>query len=257
MTDEQLLARSRALLIHEACFWGQGSSGASVLRLPGVVASVAPTAPDRSMFNWVVPDDASALTAAYEHVTRAYGDAGVRAFTVWVPASDLESVALLSDRGHVLDSKSSAMAAPMDAITLEEPGDLEWSETRDLALVAGLNDRAYGFPPPAFSEALTRWPAEPGWRGFLARLNGHAVACAMTFEAPSGDCGVTGVASLPEARGRRLATRLLCRALAAAKARGATSTSLQASPMGRSMYAKLGYRDLGELEMWERRVPRP
>jgi hypothetical protein len=41
-------------------------------------------------------------------------------------------------------------------------------------------------------------------------------------------------------------------ALRAARAEGCTSTSLEASAQGRAVYARLGYRVLGELELWER-----
>jgi hypothetical protein len=42
-------------------------------------------------------------------------------------------------------------------------------------------------------------------------------------------------------------------ALADARRRGCATTSLQATAMGRPVYARLGYRDLGVIEMWERR----
>ena len=35
---------------------------------------------------------------------------------------------------------------------------------------------------------------------------------------------------------------------------GATTTSLEATKLGRGLYARLGYGDLGELQMWERRA---
>jgi len=41
-------------------------------------------------------------------------------------------------------------------------------------------------------------------------------------------------------------------ALRAARDQGCTSTSLEASAAGRPVYARLGYRDLGETQLWER-----
>lgn len=253
----ELLRRERAFLVEETRFWGQASDRAEIATLPGVVASVVPLTPDRSLFNCVVPHDAVALHHAYASLRELYAAAGVRAFTVWVGPDDPASARLLEERGHTLDSRPTAMAAPIAELTLPDPGDLEWEETRDIALVASLNDRAFGFPPPAFTEALARWPSDEGWRAFVARLDGKEMASVMTYDGPGGDCGVTGVASLPEARGKGLALRLLGRALASAKARGATTTTLQASPLGRPLYAQLGYRDLGERGMWEHRAPPP
>jgi len=66
---------------------------------------------------------------------------------------------------------------------------------------------------------------------------------------------VTFVATLPEARGRGLAARLLTHALHDARERGCTTTSLQATKMGQPLYERLGYRNLGPLHMWERRAP--
>lgn len=254
MENRELLRRVHACLVAEAEYWGDGSTGGRVLRLPGVVASVSPATPDRSLFNAVVPDTLRALETAYSELAATYAEAGVRAFTVWVGPGDAALAAFLAAQGHVLDSRPLAMAAPMEEISIPPAGDLAWSESRDIQLIGRINDEAYGFPPPAFAAALTRWPSDAGWRGYVAELEGRPVACAMVYESADGDCGVTGVASLPDARGRNIAGRLLGCALDSAKKRGATSTSLQASPLGRPVYAKMGYRDLGEMGMWEHRV---
>jgi GNAT superfamily N-acetyltransferase len=63
------------------------------------------------------------------------------------------------------------------------------------------------------------------------------------------------VATLPEARGRGLATALMSHALLEARERGCTTTSLQSSARGRPVYARLGYREIGVVQMWERRQP--
>ncbi|GMV18505.1 MAG: GNAT family N-acetyltransferase [Polyangiaceae bacterium] len=254
MDDAELLRRVHTCLIAEAELWGSGSGSAYLERLPGVIAAVSPAAPDRSLFNCVVPDSLASLEAAYPKLAASFADAGVRAFTVWVGPGDRAMADFLAARGHKLDSRPAAMAAAMSELAIPEAGDLDWEATRDLGLLARINDQAYGFPPPAFEAALTSWPADDGWRGYVARADGRPAACAIVYESPDGDCGVTGVASLPDARGKNLAGRLLGRALAEARTRGATSTSLQASPLGRPVYAKMGYRDLGEMGMWEHRV---
>jgi GNAT superfamily N-acetyltransferase len=58
----------------------------------------------------------------------------------------------------------------------------------------------------------------------------------------------------PEARGRGLSAEILRHALSAARAQGATTTSLESSAMGEPTYRRLGYRDLGRLGMWEKRA---
>ncbi|MBK7584774.1 MAG: GNAT family N-acetyltransferase [Myxococcales bacterium] len=255
MDDSELLRRIHECLLAEIEFWGKGSATGSVFRAPGVVAAVTPATPDRSIFNSVAPDDLGSLEACYDLLVRSYREAGVRAFTVWVPPANSALERFLEARGHVLDGRPAAMAAPMSEIEIPEPGDLEWEETRDISIVARLNDAAYGFPPPAFEAAVTRWPHSPGWYGYLGRREGRAVSCVLAYESADGDCSISGVASLPDARGRGIAGRLMGRALARARERGATSTSLQASPKGKSVYAKLGYRDLGGMSLWEHRTP--
>jgi hypothetical protein len=47
----------------------------------------------------------------------------------------------------------------------------------------------------------------------------------------------------------------MARALADAAEQGLETTTLQATKLGYPVYEKLGYRDLGVLQMWERRTP--
>jgi len=247
-----LYARVRELLVRECIFFAQCSSGGQVLRPPGVTASIVPAAPLRSMFNWVIFDHLDALAVHYSTLAAAYDAAGVRAWTVWVDPGDQAACDILTDRGHVLDSQPAAMAAEMGDLKLPPVEDLDWSETRDLDLIGRINDAAYGFPPPAFAAVMQRWPESP-WHAYVARLNDEPVATVMTHNGSDGDCGVTAVATLPVARGHGIAGRLLAAALGAARAGGAVTTSLQASPTGKRVYAALGYRDLGTMGMWERR----
>ena len=67
------------------------------------------------------------------------------------------------------------------------------------------------------------------------------------------DAFVTFVATLPDRRGERLASAILAHALHEAERRGKQTTSLQASKLGQSIYARLGYRPLGEIHLYERR----
>jgi hypothetical protein len=45
----------------------------------------------------------------------------------------------------------------------------------------------------------------------------------------------------------------MARALADAQDRGRLTTTLVATKLGRPVYERLGYRDFGAIEMWERR----
>lgn len=253
-SDADLNQRVRQLLLAEAELFGSSAEGAMMLRRPGVVASINPRAPDRSIFNWVIFEDRAALLGAYDELASAYHAAGVRAWTVWVDEGDLETEHALTERGHLLDAKPRRMAADISQLTLPATAELTWRETDDIAAVSAINDAAYGFPPPAFSAALVR-RSDPRWRAYLAFQGQRAVGCALAHESAGGDCGISGVATLPEARGRGIASRLLAVGLNEAARRGATTTTLQATSKGSPVYVRLGYRDLGPISMWEHRVP--
>jgi GNAT superfamily N-acetyltransferase len=90
---------------------------------------------------------------------------------------------------------------------------------------------------------------------YVARLGGNVVGVMTAYEGENGDCGISAVATLPEARGHGIATRLMAVALRESQQRGCKTTSLQASPLGSEVYASLGYRNLGAMGMWEHRKP--
>lgn len=248
-----LLQRVYASVVDECAFFARCSIRGRVLDLPGVVAGINPATPDRSLFNGVTYESHDALVAQYDTVAAAYAAEGIRAWTVWVRVDDTATPPFLQSRGHRFDYDPVAMAAYMDELSLPAAGDLVWEETDDLRMIGAINDRAFGFPPPAFEAALDRW-ADERWRGYLARVDNHPVSALLTCDTREGDCSITAVATLPEYQGRGLATRLMGVALHQARVRGMTSTSLQASPTGARVYGALGYRDLGRIPMWEWRT---
>jgi GNAT superfamily N-acetyltransferase len=217
-----------------------------------VFASVVTAAPDRLIFNWVVYERFDAMLEHYAAIVRVYQHAGVRAWTVWVDSGDAAAARALSERGHKLDSQPIAMAAEIAGLILAATGDLDWSETRDAGLVARINGFAYGFPPPAFEAVFDHCPIPCGG-AYIARLNGTVAGALLAREVANADRGISGVATLPEARGHGIATRLLAAVLRAAQGRGALTTALQASPFGAKVYTALGCRSFGGMGMWERR----
>ena len=105
-----------------------------------------------------------------------------------------------------------------------------------------MNDVAYGYGGD-FVRALGELPKEAA-NLYAALVDGRPAAGLLAVD-NEGDCWITFVATLPEARGRGLATALMTQALLDARKRGCTTTSLQATKMGRPVYERLGYRDLG------------
>lgn len=229
---------------------GSASAGASVLEAHGVLAAVVPAAADRSVFNSVVYPDAAALERALPELAAAYSSAGVRAWTVWVPPGDRGARDLLAGAGHSLDAEPLAMVADLDGLYAPEPGDLDWSARASAAEVADVNDVAYGYQGRPFAAAIEDLS---GLTGYVARVDGKPASVLVTAE-EDGSAGVYFVATVPEARGRGMASRLLRQALVEARDRGCATATLQATRMGAPVYERLGFRSHGPLEMWERRA---
>ena len=229
---------------------GRSSPGARVIELDGVVGSVCPAVPERSLPNSVVYESQDALIAALPELARRYDDAGVAAWTVWVPEADAEAAAALADAGHKLDADPAAMTLDLAALT--EPPDIDHRTGDELVpVVADINDRAYRVDGTPFTRMMSEHP--PGETlNYVADLDGAPAACLQILPV-DGDACVLLVATLPEARGRGLAGRLMHRALWDAREGGCDMSSLQATRLGEPVYARLGYRSHGALQMWEKR----
>ena len=225
--------------------------GAGVLEPVGVFAAVNPAVPERSVFNSVLYESHDALASALDELAAAYDEAGVRAWTVWVPEADRDSARMLEDAGHRLDATPVAMVLDLDEMPEPDPGDLDWDCEASLDEVCTINDRAYGYEDGTFARGMGR-PPEGVLRFYRARLDGKPVSVVGTLDLDD-DCGVYWVATLPEARGRGLTSRLMHVALEDGRERGCDISTLQATKLGRPVYEALGYRDVGTLEMWERR----
>jgi len=245
-----MLDRFHASLRHWLRLLGGTTPRAHVLERPGVTGSVFPAAPERSVVNSVVFDDAAALAAAYDDFAAAYDEIGA-AWTVWARPGHAEAVALLESKGHVLDAAPEAMARDLRQPP-PRPTDLDdWTAAGDIAEVGPINDVAYAFGTDSFARAF-RGMSPEAFRVYLASVDGRPCASTTTVDL-DGNCEVTMVAVLPEARGRGLAGKLIAHALADAAERGMETSTLAATEMGRPTYERLGYRPLGPVQMWELR----
>jgi GNAT superfamily N-acetyltransferase len=237
--------------------WGQiaEGSGGSVWRQGEVVAAIVTAAPDRSIFNSVFYEDGPELIESLEAIGAAYERAGVSAWTVWVPEADAETAAALEGAGHRFDGAPRLMAMELSELRDPEAGEeLQISERPDYAELARINEVAYGYPPGEY-RAVAQAPM-PGVRIYFAQLDGEDVSALAVWPHGS-DAVVIWVATLPEARGRGIAGRLLAHALRAARTDGLRTTTLQSSELGRPVYERLGYRDFGAAQLWERRPREP
>jgi GNAT superfamily N-acetyltransferase len=119
--------------------------------------------------------------------------------------------------------------------------------------VAEVNDAAYGILPDWSLAPALETLEDPATRAHVVEAGGRPAACAVSHRR-DGDCYLYFVATIPEARGRGLATELLSSLLREARDAGCSTTSLESSAIAEPLYAALGYRSLGPIEMWEHRV---
>lgn len=223
--------------------------GGRTVEVGSVAASIMPSVPDRSVVNCVTYGDAAELEHALPLLAAEYEAAGVRAWTVWVPRGEPAATDALERAGHAFDGRPAAMALELDELRPAGAA-VELLGGATLELVGRLNDLAYGTPGD-FERGLRGAGSEP-FDVYVAGLDGQPAGCVVTYDL-HGDCGVYLVATVPALRGRGIAAALMTRALVAARERGCITSSLQATALGRPVYERLGFRDLGEIHMWERR----
>jgi len=250
VTDAQLYARMLDNL-RSAFRIAARTPGGAALELDGVVAAITPAARYLSIFNGVVYTDAEALDAALPQLTRAYDAVGVQAWTVWIPEDDRAAAELVEAAGHALDASPRATACELAALDLAAPARLDYQRDVPVETFEALTMRGFGGRPEHARGALAGFDEERAHR-YIAIADGEPAATVGVWD-DEGDAGIYYVSTLPAARGRGLATALMTRALLDARERGCETTSLQATKMGRPVYARLGFRDLGAIEMWERR----
>jgi len=185
------------------------------------------------------------------------------------------------DRGYVVNLRAHAdadleaaagarglgeLVAPLPVMVLErQPGGAAPGAVRLVDSAAGIADfaavAAQAYAPlglaPSVTARIMGEPARmtgPGRRYAVAYQDGRPAAAAMLLLS-HGIAGLYWVGTVPEARGRGLAeavTRTLCEEAFAA---GAPLVVLQASPQGRPVYARVGFREVSSYRRLL--VPRP
>ena len=158
------------------------------------------------MSNSVIYSDTEALVDAMPDLAAAYDEAGVEAWTVWVPEGDARATEALAAAGHALDAVPRAMGAELGALERPDLGELDWFLGCDLATVARVNDEAYGYGEDGFMPVISTLP--PGEvHAYGVNVDGETAAVLIAIDAGE-DAEIAWVATDEAARGRGLATAL-------------------------------------------------
>src|SRR3954447_23578710 len=224
-----------------------GRGGARWEERDGIGVLVTPSVPERSIVNSVILERGADVESAYDWLESEFAE--VHAWTVWVreTGTETETAKFLESRGHVLDADPAMMVCDLSSFqpTLPLP---EWKPAT-VEELARVNEAAYPWQDGSMERAISAAAFDDD----EFRLYITQDASVLGIDDCDGDAGVIFVATRPEARGRGMAGGLLAAALVEARDRGCDISTLQATKMGESVYARLGYERLGAIQMWEKR----
>lgn len=233
-TAVELYDRSVATLVRSWLYLASGSPGAEVVETENAAIAIFVHSPDREFLNnTVLARGVEDLDSPLDTVERAYARRGVGRFAIWVHESETALAHEVESRGYGYDSSTRTMAMPT--------ADLADVDTSALDLVEPTPEQFWRLG--GLDGLVPGLSAEPA-HFYICRLDGEDAAMLMAFD-HDGDCGIYMVGTQPAARRRGLATALSAHAIAQARERGCTTASLQSTEMAESVYARVGFHDLG------------
>jgi ribosomal protein S18 acetylase RimI-like enzyme len=228
---------------------GRHAMQGAVIERPGVVASVVPAAPDSPTLNAAVALEPAEAVRHLADIAERWRDARVRRWGIWIDGAATQTTRALRAAGLTLTASSPGMGAALEDLYIPSMnGEVPLT---DLKTVGRVNDLAYGNPDQRLERTLTPLP-KGVLRGFKAEFQGVPAAVALAMHHDE-DCGVSFVATAPEARRRGLASLVMRGTLHDALDHGCTSTTLQATDVGQRLYDSLGFRRLCDMQLWEQR----
>jgi len=206
-------------------------------------------APHGTVFhNPVMLRDRVDLDALFPLVRRFYVERGTP-FSIWTRAhADADTEAALRARGFELFTSMPGMALLADPGTRCEPAGLVIRPARDdagrraYAHVSGAAYATYSAPAEYNDDAFARLESvcAPHMQGFVGYLDDQPVAAAALY-VTHGVAGIGWVGTVPEQRGHGYGEAVTWSAIREGFRRRATFANLQASPMGRPIYERMGF----------------
>jgi len=223
------------------------AKGGKFYEEPGLVAAL--TGPIAWLNVTVVHDALGDPTAALKRVIDFYREAGTP-FVVRIRVGfemetqraiqelGLKPAALLP--GMVLNpvGEIPPLAAGLEIVRLDAERFTAYKE---------IIGASFGMPPQVVEHLMTSAMLDSPLRGYLGYVDGSPVTTSALI-ATDGVAGVYNVATLPEYRGRGLGEAMTWHAVREGMAIGCRFGSLQASEMGRPVYARMGFRDIAPYE---------
>lgn len=194
--------------------------------------------------------DLDALFAAI----RRFFVARERPFSIWTRAhADAETEAALRARGFADFTQMPGMALRGDPGTRRAPDGLEIRPVtddrgrRDYQHITAEAYATYGAPRRYAADAFAELESvcAPHIQGFVGYVSGQPAAAAALY-LTHGVAGIGWVGTVPEQRGRGYGEAVTWAAIREGFRRGASFANLQASIMGRPIYARMGFETITE-----------
>jgi hypothetical protein len=243
MRDATGFATQWAGLVALVKLQAKHAPGGQLLERDGMVASVMPAAPASSLTNSALAVDPSETPTHLDAFAEAFKEGGAQKWGLWIDGDDERAAAAATAQGMVLDSQPAPMVARLDELPFDNAPQ---REQPDAATVGRVNDLAYGYNPPKLAPAIAALPDS-------VLAYGDSASVAMAYDIGT-DTAVWYVATLPQQRRKGRAEGILRRLLLDARERGQKTASLQASPAGRPLYERLGFKTVGTLHLYEQRL---
>lgn len=220
--------------------------GAELLETPQYYMGYGPRG---TLFhNMVMLRDRVDLDALFDRIRRFYIERRAP-FSIWTRAhADAETEAALRARGFDVFTTMPGMALLSDPGTHCEPPGLKIRPAVDDAgrcaflEVTAAAYATYGAPPEHADDVFAALESvcAPHLQGFVGYVDGAPVAAAAVY-ITHGVAGIGWVGTQPAQRGHGYAEAVTWAAIREGFRRGAAFANLQASPMGRPIYERMGF----------------
>jgi GNAT superfamily N-acetyltransferase len=226
--------------------WTRLTRGAEMLETPALTLTASP----RGAFfnNLALVRDAIAPDAVVAELDRFYGERGWPFALMLRGHADGALEAALVARGFNLIVSEPGMTLAADPGPRPVPAGLEITATttdqgrRDFLHVSAESYATYEQPRDYTADAFATLASvcSPTVQGFVGSIGGAPVAAAALY-LTHGVAGIGWVGTVPDARGRGYAEAVTWAAVREGFRRGGAFANLQASPMGKAVYERMGF----------------
>jgi GNAT superfamily N-acetyltransferase len=248
MDDRALAMLAEDNMIRAALCWARAAEGGFV-REDGAVVLTSVSAPMRS-FNQIIvrepiEDGAALLRGMRDHFS------GAGRFRLRVR----EEVGLAPDvvAGAGLVRGGGIPSMVLESPARQEPGELDVlpvSDERTLLDHVRLVADAFDYDPSDLGTVFTpELLSDPAWLGWVGYISGEPV-CTSHLLVDGDTAGIYWVATAEQQRGRGFGAVITRSAVDEAARRGCSMVGLQASPLGKPVYERMGFRVVAEYETY-------